>query len=282
MAALSGCVVTVTVLVVQMVTGTFSARCMRLWCRDVLKGVVALLIATLAFSFSLLRRIETNFVPDTGVTVAGVLLGVGLVLFMLFFSRFVHRLRPVAVAADVARLARGSLGDEVAGMRHLPDVFVGPFEGGDLRPALAIRCNRPGAIQAVNLPAVVMWARQHECLVLMRHFVGEFLEVDDLLIEVDGNPGGADTAERALRDFVAVGMERTIERGPGFAIRVMADVANKALSAAINDPTTAVHPPGNGLSAVRPTCAGASGLRTARAGRGCPGRLRRPVQSWSS
>lgn len=104
-------------------------------------------------------------------------------------------------------------------------------------------------------------------LVLMRHFVGEFLEVDDLLIEVDGNPGGADTAERALRGFVAAGMERTIERGPGFAIRVMADVANKALSAAINDPTTAVHPPGNGLSAVGPTCAGASGLRTARAGR---------------
>lgn len=67
MAALTGCVVTVTVLVVQMVTGTFSARCMRLWYRDVLKGVLALLIATLAFSFSLLRRIETNFVPDTGV-----------------------------------------------------------------------------------------------------------------------------------------------------------------------------------------------------------------------
>jgi uncharacterized membrane protein len=35
-------------------------------------------------------------------------------------------------------------------------------------------------------------------------------------------------------------MERTIERDPGFAIRVMVDVANKALSAAINDPTTAV------------------------------------------
>jgi uncharacterized membrane protein len=240
MAALTGFVVTVTVLVVQMVTGTFSARCMRLWYRDrVLKGVLALLIATLAFSFSLLRRIETNFVPDIGVTVAGVLVVASLVLFMLFFNRFVHRLRPVAVAADVARLARGSLGDEVAG-RHIPDVFVAPFAGGDQQPALAVRCNRPGAIQAVNLPAAVTWARQHECLVVMKHFVGEFIEADDLLIEVYGNPGGADTAERALRGFVALGIERTIERDPGFAIRVMVDVANKALSAAINDPTTAV------------------------------------------
>ena len=241
MAALTGFVVTVTVLVVQMVTGTFSARCMRLWYRDrVLKGVLGLLIATLAFSFSLLRRIETNFVPDIGVTVAGVLVIIGLVLFMLFFNRFVHRLRPVAVAADVAQLARGSLGDEVAGLRHIGDVFVGPFEGIDQQPALAIRCSRPGAIQAVNVPAVVMWARQHECLVVMRHFVGEFLEVNDVLIEVYGNPGGADTAERTLRGFVALGIERAIEQDPAFAIRVMVDVANKALSAAINDPTTAV------------------------------------------
>ena len=58
-AALTGFVVTVTVLVVQMASGTFSPRYMRLWYRDpVLKGVLALLIGTLVFAFSLPRRIE--------------------------------------------------------------------------------------------------------------------------------------------------------------------------------------------------------------------------------
>jgi uncharacterized membrane protein len=241
MAALTGFVVTVTVLVVQMATGTFSARYMRLWYRDrVLKAVLALLIGTLAFSFPLLRRIETNFVPNIGVTVAGVLVVIGLVMFVLFLSRFVHRLRPVAVAAIVGQAMRRSLGDDVADIRDVPDVFAGPFEGEDEQPALVIRCIRPGAIQAVNLSAVVMWARQHECLVVMRHFVGEFIEADDLLIEVYGDPGGDDAAERTLRGFVAVGIERTIEQDPGFAIRVLVDVALRALSAAINDPTTAV------------------------------------------
>ena len=80
------------------------ARYMRLWYRDpVLKGTLTLLAGTLAFSFSLLRRVETNFVPDIGVTVAGALVAAGLVLFLLFFSRFVQRLRPVAVAAIAAR-----------------------------------------------------------------------------------------------------------------------------------------------------------------------------------
>jgi uncharacterized membrane protein len=40
--------------------------------------------------------------------------------------------------------------------------------------------------------------------------------------------------------MLALGVERTIEQDPAFAIRIMVDVATRALSAAVNDPTTAV------------------------------------------
>ena len=40
--------------------------------------------------------------------------------------------------------------------------------------------------------------------------------------------------------MVVLGPERTVEQDPAFAIRIMVDIADKALSAAINDPTTAV------------------------------------------
>jgi uncharacterized membrane protein len=240
-AALTGFVVTVTVLVVQMASGTFSPRYMRLWYRDpVLKGVLALLIGTLAFAFWLLRRIEDRFVPDLGITIAELLVIVGLIMFVLFLNRFVHRLRPVAVAALLAKGVRQSLGDDIAGMRGVPDVFAGPPVGMNGSPALAVRCALPGAIQAVNLSGVVTWARKHACLVVMRHSVGEFVEAGDTLFEVYGDPGDADAAERVLRGLIALGLERTIEQDPAFALRVMVDVANKALSPAVNDPTTAV------------------------------------------
>ena len=72
-AALTGFVVTVTVLLVQMATGTFSARILRLWYRDpLLKATLAVLVGTLTFSFSVLRRIEDDSVPDLGVTLSGV------------------------------------------------------------------------------------------------------------------------------------------------------------------------------------------------------------------
>ena len=77
-AALTGFVVTVAVLVVQMAIGTFSARYMRLIYRDpVLKAVLALLIGTTTFSLSLLRRVKSDFVPDIGVTIDGILIVVG-------------------------------------------------------------------------------------------------------------------------------------------------------------------------------------------------------------
>src|SRR6266436_632189 len=98
MAALTGFVVTVTVLVVQMATGTFSARYMRLWYRDRMrKATLALLVGTPAFSFALLRRVDTEFVPNLGVSIAGVLVIASLLVFVIFLNRYLHRLRPVAV-----------------------------------------------------------------------------------------------------------------------------------------------------------------------------------------
>jgi len=214
---------------------------MRLWYRDpVLKGALMLLTCTLAYSFSLLRRIEARFVPDLGVTLAGMLLIVGLVVFVVFLNRFVHRLRPVAVAALVAKGVRKSLDDDIAGVRDLGNVFAGPLEGMDEPVSLTVRSPRPGAVQAVDLRGLAAWAAQHACLVVMPHPVGGFIEKGDRLFEVYGDPGSLDSAEHALRGLVALGLERTIEQDPAFALRVMVDVASKALSPAINDPTTAV------------------------------------------
>src|SRR4051812_9964641 len=103
MVGLVGLVVTIGVLVVQMATGTLSPRFMRLWYRDRLQKVVlASFTATFAFSYILLSEVGTGGVPDLGVTVAGVAVTFNLFLLLLYLDRFVHALRPVAVAAAMA------------------------------------------------------------------------------------------------------------------------------------------------------------------------------------
>jgi uncharacterized membrane protein len=109
MIALTGFVVTISVLVIQMATGTLSPRFMRLWYRDRLqKAVLAMLVGTLAFSLVTLRKSGTGITPNLGVVTTGFLVFGSIVLFLLFLDRFIHRLRPVAVVQLVVRQGMGT------------------------------------------------------------------------------------------------------------------------------------------------------------------------------
>jgi uncharacterized membrane protein len=235
MAALTGFVVTVSVLVVQMATGTFSARYMRIWYRDgLLKLLLAVLVCSLTFSFALLRRVTATYVPDLGVTVASALVVVGLLLFLVFLDRFVHRLRPVAVAALVGRAGQAALSERDAASAGAANPESSPPPAG---PPTLVIVERGGVVQAIDTMGLVRWAAQRHGAVVMKYAVGDFVPSGAVLFEVWGAPGDA---RSALLGKVALGAERTIEQDPAFAVRILVDIAIKALSPAVNDPTTAV------------------------------------------
>jgi uncharacterized membrane protein len=237
-AALTGFVVTVTVLVVQMATGMFSPRYMRLFYRDRMqKAVLAVLVGTLTFSFSLLRRVESDFVPDLGVTIAGALVVVSLLLFVFFLDRFIHRLRPVVVAALVAHAGRRAFEDTsgAAASEAGPAAAAPPGV-----PALVVRSRSGGAIQAIDTKGLVRWAHERDCLLVLTRAVGDFVPAGEPLVEVHGAMPDAPAAEAKLLGKFALGVERTIEEDPAFALRIMVDIATMALSPAVNAPTTAV------------------------------------------
>jgi uncharacterized membrane protein len=238
MVALLGYVVTIGVLVVQQATGTLSPRYMRLWYRDGLqKAVLATFAGTFTYAFALLRRVEDDFVPDIGVTVAGVAVAVSLALLLIYLDRFTHNLRPVAVAALVGRSGQEVLTEWTAQVR------AGGSEDRDVAaprpgaPVLQVRAVRAGAMQAVNLGALLAAAERHDCTIVLARTVGDFVTVGTTVIEVHGR---TPPPAPHLRALLAIGRERTIEQDPAFAMRVLVDIAIKALSPAINDPTTAV------------------------------------------
>jgi uncharacterized membrane protein len=121
-----------------------------------------------------------------------------------------------------------------------PDIFWGMFEASGEQPTLVVRSTAPGAIQAIDVNALAAWARQHDCLIAVRHAIGDFVPAGSELIEAYGGNAAGPRAERKLRGKIVLDSERTIEQDPAFAIRIMVDIADKALSPAVNDPTTAV------------------------------------------
>ncbi|WP_328929547.1 DUF2254 domain-containing protein [Streptomyces sp. NBC_00190] len=237
MVALLGFVVTIGVLVVQQATGTLSPRYMRLWYRDRLqKLVLATFTGTFAYAFSLLRKIESDNVPDLGVTLSGVAVSVSLVLLLIYLNRFTHNLRPVAIADLVGRLG-GKVLVRATERIHGAEARDGsplPPTG----PVTRIRSERGGVIQAFDATGMIAAAVRLDCVLVLAHQVGDFVPPGTTLVEAHGSARTPDP--RQVTGLVALGTERTIEQDPAFALRILVDIAIRALSPAVNDPTTAV------------------------------------------
>ncbi|WP_406099306.1 DUF2254 domain-containing protein [Streptomyces sp. NBC_01013] len=237
MIALLGFVVTIGVLVIQQATGTLSPRYMRLWYRDRLqKAVLATFTGTFAFAFSLLRSVESQSVPDFGVTLAGGAVAVSLLLLLIYLNRFTHNLRPVAIADLVGRM-----GEDVFERGTRAVTSAAPHRGEAVRrlgQVTVVRATRGGAIQALHTAGLAAIAARHDCLFEVPHVIGDYVPRGAVLLEIHGGTSTPDS--RQVRGLIALGPERTIEQDPAFAVRVLVDIAIRALSPAVNDPTTAV------------------------------------------
>ena len=93
-------------------------------------------------------------------------------------------------------------------------------------------------VVAVDLATLVREARWVDGVVEFVPLVGDFVATGQPLFMLYG--GAADLSDQLLRTTVAFGPERTMEQDPMFSFRILVDIALKALSPAINDPTTAV------------------------------------------
>lgn len=232
MVGLTGFVVAFGVLVVQLATQTLSPRFMRLWYRDVVqKAVLGTFVGTLTFALALLRAVSPSSVPHVGVTLAALAVTVSVVLFLVYLDRFVHTLRPVSVAWDVA-----SAGERVftwTEWKHGDE----PPEPPAGEPALVVCSAQSGMVQAVDRDGLLAAAGRHDCVLVLPLAVGDLVTSQSPLIEVYG---ATPPAAAPLRGLIALGEERTIEQDPAFALRILVDIAIRALSPAVNDPTTTV------------------------------------------
>jgi uncharacterized membrane protein len=205
----------------------------------VIKYTAGLNVFTLLFAISALNRM-TGEVSQL-VTLVAMLLGLASLAAFLFLIDYAARLlRPVRIVAIVS--------DD--GMQVIRDVY--PQQGADLPSDGAARTGETLGVPArvtihqgtslivlaVDAATLVAEARRLDGVIEFVPQVGDFVAADEPLFRLFGRAAGADDA--VLREAVAFGPERTIEQDPMFAFRILVDIALKALSPAINDPTTAV------------------------------------------
>jgi uncharacterized membrane protein len=247
MIALTGIVFTVGLVMVQFSAIAYSPRLVLLLARDPrMFHSLGVFIATFTYSLSVLLYVDRNasgVVPlISGVMVAGLLL-----LSMLLFSALMKGLIDLQITHVLHVI--GDKGREVIRetFQHLDEKAKiqskrgqGTRDISELGPVVqTLRyCAAPRTIAKFNIQELVRLAQKTEGVIVMACGVGDTLVDNTPLLQIHG----AQTAlpESDLMRAIQFGFERTSEQDPKYPIRLLVDIAIKALSPAINDPTTAV------------------------------------------
>ena len=203
---------------------------------NTIRIVVGMFAYGLVISLGARNRTET--IPDFVISIAALWGLVSVVAFLFLIDYAARLLRPLSIVRRMADRGLKVLSDvypEAAGLQ--PDL---PRLRADALPEgrAVAHAGRSGFILAVNIRALVAAAARSGGVLELVPQVGDFVATGRPLLVVRGGDGPLD--DRHLLGQVAFGPERTIEQDSMFAFRVIVDIAIKALSPAINDPTTAV------------------------------------------
>ncbi len=226
-------------LIVQLASAQLTPRIIALVYRDNLRKLsLSVFVFTFTLSVGVLVRIESS-VPLLTSYIAAYGFLINLALFLHFIDSIGKAVRP----SSALRIL-GMAGREViqtlypSRLKRRHTVMETPIEVLNQEPSRVVINEVDGVVLAFDLRGLVALAGTANCLIELVPEVGDFVAAGDPLFRVFD--GGQDIPPEHLHKSVALGQERTLEQDPMYAFRVIVDIASKALSPAINDPTTAV------------------------------------------
>lgn len=236
---LTALVFTITIVALQLSSQQFSPRVLRTFLRDTQsKLTLGIFISTFIYCLMVLRVIGTA--DDRGVTIPSismmallVLVVASVAMFVSYISHMAHSIRVSQIVAAVGAETRDlieSLDDSVSDPKGDLSLVGRPV--GDV-----VKVRDIGSLTALDHRGLVELAASSGVALVMKVGVGDFLVYEQELVEVRGS---GEIDHDAVHELTTVSLERTMQQDVAFGIRQLVDVAEKALSPSMNDPTTAV------------------------------------------
>jgi uncharacterized membrane protein len=227
---------------IQVASGQYTPRIIAttLLRDNVIRYTVGLFVFALLFALRTQNHLETT-VPPFLTWVTGMLGLICLAAFLFLIDYAARLLRPVSLVKRVGDAGLAVLDsvypEKLTSTPSTPSATATPQDAGPVERTI-LHQGTSGIILAVDIPRLSAEAEKTNGVIEFVPQVGDFVGADEPLFLLHG--GTASIDDDALRACVIFGSERTMEQDPLFALRILVDIAIKALSAAINDPTTAV------------------------------------------
>ncbi len=245
--AFAGIAFSVSLLLISLASSQYSPRVVHGMFRDPFnKRVMGLVIGTFTYCLVVLRAVRGPLeeagdavVPSVSILVA-VALGIASILSIVAFinhgahsmdvSRILHRVTQEALTqAETAWPERGT--------DTLPEAEVGQSlslpDG-----AAAVRFAAYGWVQNVDHDQLLTLLPPGSTMRL-ETFAGQYAIQNTPICHIFPPPHDSADLGMTIREAVTVGETRTLQQDMAYGVRQLSDVALKALSPGINDPTTA-------------------------------------------
>ncbi|WP_241384594.1 DUF2254 domain-containing protein [Rhodococcus sp. CH91] len=235
----AGVVFSLTVVSLQLASSQFSPRVMRSFIRDRFsQTVIGMLVATFVYCVLTLRHIgadEAAPAPTISTTLAVVLAVATVVLIIAYLNRLAHGLQVGEVVRSIASEAEKVISD--TGRSAHREIRAEQVPEPDFDDGATVYAPRDGWV--TQAPAdLVLAVVPAGTVVRLETRPGAYIHRGEPLLRVHPTPERAATLRR-LESAVEISNARTMQEDVDFALRQLVDIALRALSQAINDPTTA-------------------------------------------
>jgi uncharacterized membrane protein len=247
MMALTGIVFAMGFVMVQFSAIAYSPRLVLWFARDpILFHALGVFGATFIYALFTLAWVDRGGAGGVPLF-SSLLVGVLIIVSLFLFSKLIQRLGDLQISnvlhsiGDQGRAVISELFPPIAESATRADAAAGTeIDGHAFGPVMQeLRyTGPPRTIARVETGALVKLAQRAKATIVMLSAVGDTLVEDTPILRVHG-AGEALRHDEILRT-IELRRERTFEQDPKYPIRLLVDVAIKALSPAINDPTTAV------------------------------------------
>lgn len=241
MISVTGLVFSITMVVLQLASSQFTPRLLGTFLQSrVVQLTLGVFTGSFVYSLTVLRQVRDGssageeFVPQVSVTLAFVYVLASVAFFVAFIHHITQSVRlshVVARIGDTTRVAADTLYEG-----EPPNASWSPASGTERR-ALEFDARR-GQVTTIDSTALCHWAAEHDCVVELDVGLGDYLTEGDSIGRLWGGP--ADVDLDVVSRFIEIERERSLQTDFGYGIRQLTDIADRALSPGINDPTTAI------------------------------------------
>ncbi|GAB2859441.1 DUF2254 domain-containing protein [Nocardioides pacificus] len=238
MISVTGLVFSITIVVLQLASSQFSPRILRSFLESrVVQLTLGCFTGSFLYALTVLRAVrggEDGLVPQLAVTVSYVYVVVAVAMFLAFIHHITTSVQVSHVMADVRQRT-------ITAARQLaPESATATWSPRPGTPSVEFRNDlRCGYLTTLDRAHLVKTARELDAVVELDVTPGDHIVAGQVL----GRVWGAEIADHARERLCAVvglSRERDVGTDAGFGVRQLLDIADRALSPGVNDPTTAI------------------------------------------